>query len=86
MKRLAAILLFLATTLLCPAPSQPVHAQQPTAQVAQDPQSVTVFITKTGKKYHRDGCRYLRQSRIPVALKDAKANGYTACSVCNPPR
>ena len=85
MKRVAAILLFLAT-LLYPAPSLPVRGQQPTAQVSQDPQSVTVYITKTGKKYHRDGCRYLRQSRIPVALKDAKSNGYTACSVCNPPR
>ena len=84
MKRLAAILLFLAS-LFYPAPSQPIRSLQPAAQVSQDPQSVTVYITKTGKKYHRDGCRYLRQSRIPVTLKDAKANGYTPCSVCRPP-
>jgi competence protein ComEC len=85
MKRLAAVFLFLAT-FLCPGPSQPARAQQPTAQVSQDPLSVTVYITKTGRKYHRDGCRYLRQSRITITLKDAKANGYTPCSVCKPPR
>ncbi len=34
----------------------------------------TVYITRTGKEYHRDGCRYLSMSKI--SLKDAKANGY----------
>jgi hypothetical protein len=68
------------------APNDVVRAQQPTAQRSQDPQSETVYITKTGKKYHRAGCRYLRQSRIPVKLKDAKSNGYGPCSACNPPR
>lgn len=43
----------------------------------------TVYITRTGSKYHTSGCRYLRQSKIPVALTDAKRN-YSACSVCNP--
>jgi len=62
-----------------------VPAQQPTLQKATDAKALTVYITRTGKKYHRDGCRYLRSSRIPVSLKDAKANGYTPCSVCRPP-
>lgn len=47
-----------------------------------DTQTVTVYITRTGEKYHRDGCRYLSQSKIPVSLSDAKAQGYTTCSVC----
>jgi competence protein ComEC len=51
----------------------------------QDPQTQTVFITRTGSKYHRSGCRYLRSSQIPISLKDAKARGYTPCEVCNPP-
>ena len=38
-----------------------------------------------GKKYHRDGCRYLATSKVPISLKDAKAKGYTACKVCHPP-
>jgi len=25
-----------------------------------------VYITKTGNKYHRDGCRYLSKSKIPI--------------------
>ena len=44
-----------------------------------------VYITKTGSKYHRAGCRYLSQSCIPIKLSDAIAQGYTPCSVCNPP-
>ena len=84
MKKLTSLFLLLAT-LLCVGPSQPVRAQLPTVQTAQDPQSVTVYITKTGKKYHRDGCRYLSQSKIKTTLKDAKANGYTPCKVCRPP-
>ena len=52
---------------------------------ATDNQSVTVYITRTGKKYHRDGCRYLSRSQYAISLKDAKAEGYTPCSVCDPP-
>jgi len=44
-----------------------------------------VFITSTGKKYHRANCRYLRQSKIPISLSDAKKRGYTPCKVCKPP-
>jgi micrococcal nuclease len=36
-------------------------------------QSQTVYITRTGSKYHAGGCSYLRKSRIPISLKDAKA-------------
>jgi hypothetical protein len=51
----------------------------------QDNQTQTVYITRTGKKYHSDGCRYLAGSKIAISLKDAKAKGYTACKVCHPP-
>jgi micrococcal nuclease len=43
-----------------------------------------VYITNTGEKYHRDGCRYLSISRIPISRADAIAQGYTPCSVCKP--
>lgn len=49
-----------------------------------DRSSRTVYITQTGSKYHRDGCRYLSRSQIPIDLDDAIAQGYDACSVCNP--
>jgi len=66
-------------------------AAQPNVQVvekqtATSNENVTVYITRTGAKYHRAGCRYLSRSMIPISLKDAVARGYTPCSVCNPPR
>lgn len=46
--------------------------------------SQTVYITRTGEKYHDDGCRYLSQSKIKNTLPDVLKAGYTACSVCKP--
>ncbi len=43
----------------------------------------TVYITRTGKKYHRGSCSYLRYSKIPISLTDAKRQ-YSPCSVCKP--
>jgi micrococcal nuclease len=65
-----------------PAAIQPTRTP---AKVSENTQEVTVYVTRTGEKYHRDGCRYLSRSRIPMSLKDAKL-GYTACSVCRPPQ
>lgn len=42
----------------------------------------TVHVTKTGNKYHRGGCRYLKQSDITISLSNAQAQGYSSCSVC----
>lgn len=44
---------------------------------------VYVYITRTGSKYHRSRCRYLRSSKIKVKLSEAKAKGLEPCSVCN---
>jgi len=48
--------------------------------------NVTVYITKTGSKYHFNGCQYLRRSKIPTTLDNALNRGYTPCSRCNSPR
>lgn len=55
-----------------------------TFAAAPQPQSVTVYATRTGEKYHRAGCRHLARSQIPMALADAAAR-YGPCSVCRPP-
>jgi micrococcal nuclease len=47
--------------------------------------STTVYVTGTGEKYHREGCRYLARSSIPVLLESA-AGRFEPCSVCRPPR
>lgn len=46
--------------------------------------SQTVYITKTGKKYHQQDCRYLSSSSISISLTDAINRSYGACSVCAP--
>jgi hypothetical protein len=50
------------------------------SQAAKD----TVCITRTGEKYHRCSCRYLRLSSFKITMDEATRRGYTACSVCNP--
>lgn len=45
----------------------------------------TVYITKTGTKYHSAGCTSLRSSSTAVSLAQAKAKGLTACKLCDPP-
>lgn len=44
----------------------------------------TVYVTRTGAKYHAAGCRFLARSQIPIQLGEASAR-YGPCSVCNPP-
>ena len=78
-----ALLMLAGPSAILPAQAP---APQPQVPTQREPKEQTVYITKTGKKYHRAGCRYLSQSKIPTSLKDAKANGYTACSVCRPPQ
>ncbi len=57
--------------------------QQEAAAAAQAQQNTeTVYVTRTGGKYHKAGCRYLRSSSIAISLSSAQSQGYTACSVC----
>lgn len=53
--------------------------------LTQSCKAQTVYITRTGEKYHLGSCQYLRSSKISIALSDAQKRGYTACSVCRPP-
>lgn len=47
---------------------------------------VLVHRTKTGQKYHREGCEYLQNSDLELSLKEAQELGLTPCRACNPPR
>lgn len=44
----------------------------------------TVYVTKTGAKYHRATCSSLSKSAIPMTLTAASAR-YGPCSRCKPP-
>ena len=43
-----------------------------------------VYVTNTGKKYHRGSCSSLRESQIPISLAEAKKK-YDPCNRCKPP-
>lgn len=57
----------------------------PSPKPKPEPASITVYVTRTGSKYHRGHCGYLRKSRMPMKLKDAKLM-YGPCTRCRPPR
>ena len=56
--------------------AKPTTVDQANAEPADD---VTVYITRTGKKYHKAGCSYLRKSAIPIKKSEAIGQGYTPC-------
>jgi endonuclease YncB( thermonuclease family) len=41
----------------------------------------TVYVTKSGKKYHRAGCRLLSQNKIALPLAQARGD-HEACRLC----
>jgi len=84
MRHIARLLVFLF--LLVSAPVAMVPFQQPAPPAKADKKTETVYVTRTGKKYHRENCRYLGSSKIPMSLKDAQAKGYMPCKVCHPPQ
>jgi S1-C subfamily serine protease len=55
------------------------------AAAAAETENSIVYVTRTGSKYHRAGCRYLSKSKIPMTLEEAKQH-YAPCAVCKPPR
>lgn len=83
MRRLLTLLLAMFMLMSVSAIAQ---APPPDGQKQVQTKAQTVYITKTGKKYHMATCRYLSRSKIAISLKDAKSEGYTACSVCRPPQ
>lgn len=48
--------------------------------------SQTVYVTKAGEKYHREGCQYVSKSSSNIEVEEALRLGYEACKVCKPPK
>lgn len=46
-------------------------------------QDDTVYVTRTGRKYHKEGCRFLSRSKIPMKRNEA-VEQYEPCGVCKP--
>lgn len=59
----------------------PPEAQE--APSVAEPQKDIVYITDTGSKYHRSGCRHLQDSKIEIGKDTAIAQGYEPCKTCH---
>ncbi len=80
MKKLLTLFLFLSFAIL---PSfAPASIVPPL--VSTHPVNEVVYITKSGTKYHRGTCHYLKKSKIKTTKSEAKSSGYSPCSVCKP--
>ena len=65
------------------AQAEAEEAARAQAEAEAQKNEQTVYITNTGEKYHNAGCRYLKNSSIPISLSQAQAQGYTPCKVCH---
>ncbi len=59
--------------------------EEKTETVVNDNKNQIVYKTRTGSKYHRTGCSYLK-SKIETTVGEAQAIGLGPCSRCSPPR
>ena len=44
----------------------------------------SIYVTKTGEKYHKGSCHFLKNSKKEISFEKAQQLGFTACSVCKP--
>ncbi len=66
-----------------PVPTQ-APKSAPSSQATLQYEGATVYITKSGKKFHRETCSSLSKSKIPILYEEAYQKNYTACGRCNP--
>lgn len=52
--------------------------------VSQAAFAQTVYVTKTGEKYHKGSCQHLSKSKIEMDLEKANKLGFKPCAVCQP--
>ena len=76
----ATLLLALSVVFLAPS-GRKTHNSTAQEIVADDDQVPTVYVTKTGTKYHTAGCRYLGEDSFPISISEAQRT-YLPCSVC----
>lgn len=65
--------------------SEPASSETQSETEESTEQEIMVYITDTGTKYHKSGCRHLRDSKHEISLSSAKAQGYEPCGTCHPP-
>jgi endonuclease YncB( thermonuclease family) len=66
-----------------PSAAPPSGATQSARAPAAGPTAApTVYVTPTGRRYHREGCGTMRGNGRPVPQAEAQARGLTPCAVC----
>jgi len=58
---------------------------QPTAPGDESADDPVVYVTRTGRKYHRADCPHLRKGGTPIKRSEARKRGLEPCSRCDPP-
>lgn len=48
------------------------------------PAETGVYITRTGRKFHRKTCRFVQSGARVISREDALKSGFAPCSVCRP--
>jgi hypothetical protein len=91
MKKAAVLLYLLISISLCSCAPGTVRsggvvvrseAPKPADIVSYYENEDIVYVTVSGEKYHRDGCPYLKSSKIMISLEQAVMEGKTPCSRC----
>jgi len=75
-------LLFIASIFLLSIPSIAPAPISRASETAVQQRECVVYVTRTGERYHRESCGYLRRSSRPMSRSDAIAAGYTPCHRC----
>jgi S1-C subfamily serine protease/tetratricopeptide (TPR) repeat protein len=60
------------------------HQLPRASHTSADQIQAAVYVTKTGKKYHRAGCQHLKKGKRAMPLSQA-VNLYEPCAHCRPP-
>ncbi len=66
-----------------PTPSSKANSENDRLSSIQY-EGATVYVTKSGAKFHRETCSSLSKSKIPMLYEEASSKGYTPCGKCKP--
>jgi micrococcal nuclease len=65
-------------------PDQGKRHEQVNAGPTEEQSDQVVYVTRSGKKYHKLGCRYLIGNYDAITLDEAERRGLQPCGVCFP--
>lgn len=70
------------TPIPTPVPTAPSAANNSAEASSNTNKTTTVYIGKTGTKYHKQSCSTLKGKGIPISIEEAREQGRQPCKVC----